>query len=361
MKVIYFTKYSRVGASSRLRSFQFEHIYTLNNIEVTFCSLFDDEYLFNLYHKKSNSIFKILYLYGRRFFQLFKLFEYDKVIIEKEFFPYLPAIFERLLLVFKVQYIVDYDDAIFHNYDLHSNPIVKKVLRNKIANVMRYSSVVIVGNQYLKDYAQKARAKQIVILPTVIDLNRYVIQPKKEVDKENKIIIGWIGSPTTFKYVKMLENIIRKLNTKYNIAWHIIGAEWNGLPNDLDSMVFKKWSEENEIEMLNQLDIGIMPLTDTPWEQGKCAYKIIQYMALGLPVVASPVGKNREVITHNFNGFLAKDLNEWELYLEALIKNTDLRLTMGERGRHKVVEKYSIESNFTQLCKLLNIKQNEQI
>ncbi|WP_297509313.1 glycosyltransferase family 4 protein [Flavobacterium sp.] len=357
MKVIYFTKYSRLGASSRLRSYQFEQKYHLNAIDVTYYPFFDDAYLEKLYQKKSNAFFKILYLYVRRFFQLVMVFKYDKVIIEKELFPYFPAFFEQLLSVLKIRYIVDYDDAIFHNYDCHSNTVVKKFLGNKIAKVMRYSGVVIVGNQYLKNYAQQAGAQQIIILPTVIDLNRYIIQPKNTSDTGRKIVIGWIGSPTTFKYFKVLENCIRILNQKHAIEWHIVGAEWADKPNDLDEIISKKWSEKSEIDFLNQMDIGIMPLLNTPWEQGKCAYKIIQYMALGIPVVASPVGKNCEVILHQKNGYLANDMNEWQFYLEQLITQKELRLTMGANGRKEVEKQYTIDHNFNILLDILKVNQ----
>lgn len=358
MKIVYFTKYSRLGASSRLRSFQFESYYQMNQMEVSYFSLFDDEYLLKLYQNKSISFLKVLYLYFRRFFQLFRVFEYDQVIIEKELFPYLPPLFEQILSLLKVSYIVDYDDAIFHNYDMHPNKYVQKLLGKKIAHVMRNSAVVTVGNQYLKSYAVRSGAKSVVILPTVIDLSRYTIQSPKANKTNRKISIGWIGSPSTFKYFKTLENVIRVLNQKYELEWHVIGADWDDKPLDIHSVIFKKWSEKEEVNMLNQVDIGIMPLHETPWENGKCAYKIIQYMALGLPVVASPVGVNSEIVKHGENGFLATQLSDWELYLETLIENKELQKKFGQKGRYQIIEKFTVENNFRVLSELFKMNQN---
>lgn len=360
MNIIYLTKYSRLGASSRLRSYQFEDLFTDCNIEASYAPFFDDAYLNSLYFKKRVALPKLLFYYLRRFLLLFKLFQYDKVVVEKELFPYFPPVFERLIRFLGINYVVDYDDAIFHNYDLHPNKLVRFLLKNKIATVMRNSSLVMVGNDYLKQYALQSGAKNVITLPTVIDLDRYTKPSLK--DEQSKVVIGWMGSPTTFKYFKSLENIIIKLNQKYtHLEWHVVGAQWDDMPSNLKSIYCYDWSEELEVAQLNQMDIGVMPLFETPWEKGKCAYKLIQYMGAGLPVIASPVGKNNEVVYEGVNGFLAETETDWLNYLEVLILNQKLRKELGTKGRGLVEQKYSKEINFRTLFEIVTLHKNVPI
>jgi hypothetical protein len=172
MKILYFTKYTRKGASSRLRSYQYFPYLEARGFKITVSPFFDDQYLENLYAHQS-TIKQIIKAYIRRFLALRKVFKYDWIFIEKELFPYFPAWFETLFSLLKIKYIVDYDDAIFHNYDLNPNPIIRFLLKRKIDKVMKYSNMVIVGNEYLANKAREAKASKIQIIPTVIDLTRY--------------------------------------------------------------------------------------------------------------------------------------------------------------------------------------------
>lgn len=113
------------------------------------------------------------------------------------------------------------------------------------------------------------------------------------------------------------------------------------------------WSEMNEVSDIQAFDVGIMPLADTPWEQGKCGYKLIQYMACGIPVVASAIGANREIVSHGVDGFLATTHAEWSGYLKQLLENPDLRREMGLRGREKVERKYSVQARLPELIRIL--------
>lgn len=347
MKILFLTKYDSMGASSRYRFFQFYDFYKENNIEITTQTFFDDEYIIDLYIGKRN-IRSILTAYIKRFFTLFSVKKYDLLVVEKELFPYLPAVFERILKLMGIKYIVDYDDAIFHQYDNSNNKIIKLFLSNKIAKVMKYSSLVVAGNRYLSSYATKAGAKATVV-PTVIDLEKYdkVVASQKD---NKEVVIGWIGSPSTSKYLTFLEDVFLELSEKYNIKVHIIGASVSPFKIFKPNLI--KWSEETEIEEMKKFDIGIMPLLDSPWEKGKCGFKLIQYMGCSLPVVGSSVGVNIEIIDHNKNGFLAKTVEEWKNSLEELIENEDLRKQMGKEGIYKVEQCYSknaVKSNLLSL------------
>jgi len=349
MKVLYLTKYSRNGASSRLRSYQYFPLLEKEGILVTVKPFFDEYYLNTLYAKKKIPKIKLATFYFKRFFVLFSLYKYDKVVIEKELFPYFFSWFEKLLSLLNIKYIVDYDDAIFHNYDLSPNKLIQFFLKNKIENVMKYSGCVLAGNDYLFQKAKNSGARRIISFPTVIDTIKYESITQK--NSNDKVIIGWIGSPSTFKYVKKLSDVFKALNEEIPFEIHIIGA--NEVLDFQGSITYLEWSESTEVGMIANMDIGIMPLENTPWELGKCAYKLIQYMGCGLPVVASSIGMNNEVVDDGFNGFLVENDQEWIDKLRILLKDVQLRKQFGTHGREKVEKEYSLQNNIQKLIPLL--------
>ena len=172
MRILYFTKYSRQGASSRLRSYQYFPYLQAAGYSISVFPLFTDKYLEQLYNGRVSK-WTILQCYMRRLFNLFKISRKSKILIEKELFPYLPAWAEAFLAMIGIKYIVDYDDAIFHNYDNNGNVLIKFFMEHKIDTVMRHSSKVIAGNSYLAKRARNAGATHIVIIPTVIEESRY--------------------------------------------------------------------------------------------------------------------------------------------------------------------------------------------
>lgn len=350
MKVLYLTKYTRLAGSSRMRSYQYFPYLEEAGMQVTVKPFFDDAYLKDFYAGKKN-ISAVLKSYVKRLGVLFSVFNYDRVVIEKEIFPFLPALAEWMLKRLGIQYIVDYDDAIFHNYDQSANPMIKKFLGNKIAKVMRFSGTVVAGNQYLADYAARSGAKNIEIIPTVIDLERYPI--KQNADDE-QFIVGWIGTKTTFeKHLLPCKDWIKALqNQEPNIRFHIVG-----ITEDMDlgkNVQYIRWTEETEVAEILKMDIGLMPLQDSKWEKGKCAYKLIQYAACGIPGVASDVGMNREVTVPGETGILASADEEWIQAIKTLKSNTELRHQMGCNARKKVEERYCIQQTSTKWKQILN-------
>ncbi len=348
MKILFLTKYDSMGASSRYRFFQFYDFYRKNGFEIETKAFFSDDYLLDLYTGNINP-FIVLKSYWKRFLTLFVINNYDLLIIESELFPYFPAFFEKLIKLFNIKYVVDYDDAIFHRYDKHKNSLVRLILSNKIAKVMEYSSLVVVGNNYLANYARTRTTVKTVVVPTVIDLDKYdsVTIPEKSTDE---IVIGWIGSPSTLKYLCFLENVFIELSKKYKIKVHIIGTSISPFDN-LDVNLIS-WSEVTEISELKRFDIGIMPLIDSPWERGKCGFKLIQYMGCSLPVLGSPVGVNSEIVEDGKNGFLVTSEEEWKNSLELLIQEQQLRGQFGKEGRNKVAQNYSKNAVQNKLLKL---------
>lgn len=336
MTIAFYTRYSRNGASSRMRTYQYIPFLESKGHTVKVLPLFNETYIVNLYQGKKQP-FNILKGYVKRVLQVFLCFKYDVIVIEKELFPGIPAIVEGILHLFKKKYVVDFDDAIFHNYDLNSNKWTQLFLGNKINNVMKFSSFVTVCNAYLADKAYQAGAKKVVIIPTVIDIKRYMDKKHSDI---RPLVIGWVGTPSTFKYVLEIKDIIQHLIGKHQVVFHFIGVTDSG---DFDNGVqYITWSEETEVSSIQKFDIGIMPLNNNPWELGKCSYKLIQYMACAIPVIASPIGMNNEVVQQGKNGFLVQSIEDW---VEAVIQLKDIekRIVMGNYGRNVVEDKYSLQ------------------
>lgn len=339
MSVLFLTKYSREGASSRYRFFQFFPYFESHGIHCDFSNLTDFKYLETLYSRKERKGMTFFSFLFRRLGALSRAGRYDLVVIEYESLPYLPALPEIIFKYLKIPFIVNYDDATFYRYSLSLNPIFRALLGKKIDTVMKNANVVIAGNEYLADYARKAGAGKIEIMPTVVDLDRY---PVSEHRNNDIFTIGWIGSPSTTKYLTAIGPALAKVCGDNGARVVLIGGsadfKLSGVPIEI-----KPWSEDSEIGDLQSCDVGIMPLEDGLWEKGKCGLKAIQYMACALPVIASPVGMNREIVEDGKTGYLANSNDEWINALESLKFDKGLRKRMGEAGRKKVERCYSLQ------------------
>jgi glycosyltransferase involved in cell wall biosynthesis len=274
---------------------------------------------------------------------------YDLVWMEKELLPFTPDWLERILHAIGVPVVVDYDDAIFHRYDQHRSSLVRSTLGRKIDRVMASATLVIAGNAYLAERARAAGAAEVEILPTVIDLEKY---PGPRWTERTPVTVGWIGSPSTQEYLRHIGPALARFCEETGGRVQAIGVEerfqLEGVP--LEAV---PWSKETELAALQALDVGIMPLADSPWERGKCGFKLIQYMACGLPVVASPVGANREIVIDGETGALAATQDEWVSALKSLAGDAARRRRMGEAGRARVVSGYSLQAVAPRLAALL--------
>jgi glycosyltransferase involved in cell wall biosynthesis len=352
LKVILFARYSRLGPSTRLRSLQYLDELERRGIDVEVHELFPDSYLEGLYGGRPQATkYTAWRYYGRRIAELMRNGDHDVAWIEGELFPYLPYGLEALLSRHARPYVVDYDDALFHKYDLSPSPVVRHVLGRKIDRVMARSACVIAGNPYLAARAEQARAGRVEIIPTVVDELRY---DTVEHGGRAQPVIGWIGSPATEHYALDLRDVLMEVCAGGAARVLLVGArpevaaQFEGVAVDV-----LPWSEETEAELIANMDVGIMPLRDGPWERGKCGYKIIQYMACGLPVVASPVGVNADIVRHGDNGFLAASNDDWRQGLRQLIGSPELRARQGRAGRHRVEDHYSLASQAPRLADVL--------
>jgi glycosyltransferase involved in cell wall biosynthesis len=348
LKVLLLGRYDRAGASTRLRFLQYLPYLRENGVEVTSVPLLDERYLRALYSTGGRSAIRVGGAFLKRLAWLFSVRRYDLVWLEKELFPWLPATFEQLLARLGAPYVVDYDDAVFHNYDKHPNFVVRRTLSLKIDRVMKHAALVVAGNDYLAMRARAAGARAVEILPTVVDLERY---PERPNPAREDFRIGWVGTPVTARYLQHIRGPLGALARMGGTRISLLGPAQNPVPEL--PVELRRWSEETEVAEMREFDVGIMPLPDEPWERGKCGYKLIQYMACGKPVIASPVGVNAQIVQHGVNGFLASTDVEWQRALETIREDVELRQRMGRAGRDLVRERYCLAVTAPRLLELL--------
>ena len=355
-RIALLTRYDTQGASSRVRTLQYLPVLHQAGIETEHFPLFDNDYLKRMYGGQSINLQR-LQLLARRILKMPSITgsgRFDLLWIEKELLPYLPFGLEKWLLDNGVPYVLDFDDAIFHNYDQSGNPLVRRLLGHKIDRLMAGPRLVMCGNGYLAARARNAGAPWVEILPSTIDFEKYRTLPAPQqpvISADNPLRIVWIGSPSTSKYLEIIRPVLEQLTSRYPLELRVIGAEarqWPGVQS-----VHIPWASDTEARELNQSHLGIMPLEDTPWEQGKCGFKLIQYMAAGLPVIGSRVGMNIDIVQSGVHGFLVSGPEEWTQSIETLAASPELRSRMGAAGRKAAESTYSIAAVGPQLVQLL--------
>lgn len=263
---------------------------------------------------------------------------FDLVVVFREALFTRSQFFERGVHKAGVPMVVDFDDAIWIK-DVSPGNRILGVLKDpgKLARLLPMCAGATAGNSYLAAYA-KPLTQSVHELPSTVDCE--LIYPLAKPDIPNKpIVIGWSGSPTTYPHIASLLPVFKKLRLKYGggIEFHIVGAPPTEVA--LEGIHFIPWQAAQENALLNAFDIGVMPLPNTSWTQGKCGMKLLLYMAAGLPVVASPVGVNASM-THG-HGLTAKTESDWFNALVALVENPDQRKSFGDTGRQFVLERYS--------------------
>ena len=349
-RILVLSKYTKLGASSRLRIHQYQLHFERAGYQIEYMPLFDDDYLESLYSSKKRREKRFKYIY-RRFADLIRMSVPDVIWVEYEVFPWVPWFLEKLLIPKNIPIICDYDDAIFHQYDLNKNPLIRVLLAKKIDKIMRYSALTIAGNEYIQKRAVSAGAKKTAIIPTVVDTRRY--KQKSIEGFKQSTNVGWIGTPVTWSaYGEEKYRDLRDLLNESHATFYAIGAKQEYEKHG--SLVVKPWIEAQETDEICRFNVGIMPLTDTPWSRGKCGYKLIQYMACGVPVIASPVGINTTIVENGVNGYCANNREEWHYYLYKILSDSELAFSMGQAGRAKIEREYSLEVWAPRLCQLID-------
>ena len=341
--------YGPLGSSSRMRIYQYVDALAEFGVDLQVSALTDDRMLEFFYEHGKRLLGPRIRGYTKRIGLLWREQNAGVLLVEKELLPWLPYGVEHVLLLHGHRPLVlDYDDAVFHNYDQNQSWLIRQALGKKIDTLMKVADTVIAGNSYLAERALVAGAHKVEIIPTVVDLRRYHVCVKAEQDG---LKIVWIGSPTTSKYLELVAGPLATVALRYKYQLIVIGGCRVSLPGV--SVEWRPWSAETEAADISQCDIGIMPLPDEPWERGKCGYKLIQYMACGLPVVASPVGVNRNIVSNGTNGFLAGTDQEWTSALCELLESTQMRSSMGMAGRALVEKGYCLQVTTPRLAAIL--------
>jgi glycosyltransferase involved in cell wall biosynthesis len=271
--------------------------------------------------------------------------QYDILFIHRKLFSPIEFWYIRK----KAKKIVyDFDDALMYRSSGSRNAHSFS-RRFKFAYMMKRVNLVIAGNQFLKSQVIPYNPS-VEVIPTSIDLSRTSV--KKGYHSEGPITIGWLGSSSTLKYLSSLLPTLEKMFKGYPLFQLKIVCD-QFLHSSYLPIIKKKWSSEEEEADLKSFDIGIMPLFDDLWSRGKCGLKILQYQSVGVPVICTPVGVNRDIIEDGVNGFWAQDKDRWEKGLLKLIQEDGLRREMGLEGRKTVEKGYSLDVNAPRILDVL--------
>lgn len=330
--------------SQRFRFEQYFNFLRDNNFEIEFAPFLDQKTWKTLYSdgKVLQKMLGVVRSFLKRFLLLFTLYKYDYVFIHREASHVGPPVFEFLIAkVFRKKYNYDFDDAIWlPNYSETNARFHRLKAYWKVRYCIKWAGSISAGNDYLANYALKFNAN-VQVIPTTIDTeNHHNLQTDYN---QEKLIIGWTGTHTTMRYLDFIVPVIKELEQKYDFEFLVISNEAPAY--HLKSLRFLKWKRETEITDLARISIGVMPLEMDIWSEGKCGFKGLQYMSLGIPALMSPVGVNTQIVSHEVNGFLPVKLDEWKIQLELLLTDVELRKKIGEAGKKTIDERYSVLSN----------------
>jgi glycosyltransferase involved in cell wall biosynthesis len=338
MRILLLHKYGRKSASFRYRLEQYLPYLKNAGYSYKVESLLTDRYLEHKFKTGKRDWLGYIRVFLHRLSLFWRVRNFGLVIICVEFLPYFPPVFEKYLKWINIPYIFDYDDPVFHYYDLSGNYIVKLAFGKKYATVLSNASYIIGGSPYLVNFSKQFN-NNVIYLPTVVDPSHYN-RVKTFSNKRPTFTIGWIGSPSTSIYLNLITPALKNICKQYDVRIVLIGAG-NFFIEDVPVEI-KTWTEKSEVDLLLEFDVGIMPLTDDLWSQGKCGFKLVQYMACGLPVIASPVGVNTEMVEHGKNGFLASSIDEWIRAFSNLAEDKELCKKMGQHSRITFENEYSL-------------------
>lgn len=354
-KILFVCPYpSGLAPSQRFRFEQYLHHLEEKGFETTIKPFFTEHAHFAFY-QSGNLLSKIHALVGSYWNRLSLLLHgrsFDFIFIHREATPAGPPLIEWWLgKILRKKIIYDFDDAIWLTDKQDESQLARFFRwRGKVRAICKWSYRISCGNSYLAAYANPFNTN-VFIVPTTIDTeNLHAPAPSQISDKET-VTIGWTGSCSTLKYLTTLVPTLQLVEKKYPaMRFLIIADEDPKLP--LRNAIFRPWRKETEISDLTIIDIGVMPLPDDPWTRGKCGFKALQYMALKIPAVISPIGVNNDIVQHGIEGYLCKTPEDWFTYLEELILDPEKRIAMGERGRQKVIDYYSVRSTSPEFLSL---------
>jgi glycosyltransferase involved in cell wall biosynthesis len=341
------------GAGCRFRVMQYVPALEQAGFTVTVAPFFDAAF-FRIVYRRGHYAEKFA-AFVRQSLNRVKLLlsrdRYDAFFIYREAYPIGPPWVEALLSRSGRPIVYDFDDAIYLSNTSEANRFASALkYPKKVPSIIRRSALVLAGNSFLADYARRYNPS-VTVLPTCVDTSVFAPRATPRLPGA-PLVVGWIGTPTTAAYLQLLGPSLSRLASAHTFQMRVSGSseplEFNGV-----TTVNERWSLEREVELFNTCDVGVYPLKDDEWAQGKCGFKAIQFMACGVPVVAAAVGVNREIIQDGVNGFLASTEREWEEKLGLLLRDADLRQRLGAAGRKTIEERYSLAVHAPKLARLL--------
>jgi glycosyltransferase involved in cell wall biosynthesis len=354
VKVLALSPIPEEGAGCRFRITQYIPYLRGAGFDVTVSPFYSREY-FDFVYRPGNYLRKVTGLGAltlRRLNELFSMRDYDLVFLYREAIPIGPPFVERSIARMGIPIVYDFDDAIFLPAVSEANRAVS-FLKNpgRVARILSISEQVTVGNEFLAAYARRFNPR-VTVIPTAVDTDKFVPRAGAQTSDGRKPVVGWIGSPTTFRYLESIKELLAQVAAHHPFTLKVSGA---GRPVDFPGVDVQvvPWSMADEVSLFNTCDAGVYPLTDDEWSKGKCGFKAIQCMACGVPVVAAAVGVNREIIVDGQNSFLADRPSEWIEKLGRLLADAAVRARMAEAGRRTIEERYSLRVTAPRLAEVL--------
>lgn len=345
MRILFLVPYPTEGPSNRYRVEQYLPYLKRAGIEYTVCPFMSSACYKILYLPKKRVKRFIYFLYNmmRRLWVVYKAKDYDIVFIHLEAFPIGSAFLEWIVAKLMCKPIIfDFEDAIYLKRKGSRSWLINFIkMPWKFYDILRLSAHVIVCNKYMKDLVIKYNPN-VTVIPTAIDTDEFTV--KKMPPGNNKLILGWIGSHTTLPCLLDIQKPLQKISEKYDVVLKIVGGGRNvNIPGA--EVINEKWILENDVQSFQSLDIGLYPLPQDERARAKTPFKTIQYMSVGIPVVASRAGAIDDIVKDGINGFLVSSEEQWFEKLSSLIENVQLRRDLGFSGRKTVEQRYSIAVN----------------
>ena len=348
IRVLGLSLYGPQAASHRVRLSQFQAGLAAAGIDLQIQSLLDNAYLQRSFSGKRPYLRDLIAFYGRRIQALRHLDRFDVAIVNCELLSFLPGWLERQLL--QIPFIYDFDDAFFLKYRSGRYACLESLLGKKFDLMMSAAVAVTAGNTYLQSYARRFNSN-VTVLPSVVDTDQFrPVEPLPAERSGDSFTVGWIGSPSTAPYLQLLVEPLQQLARERPVRMLVVGGPAPAIAGV--EVIEQPWSLEQEVPLIQQFDVGVMPLPNAPWTRGKCAYKLIQCMACSIPVVASRVGANVEAVPPDC-GLLAESSAEWLAAFRRLAADPELRQRMGTAARQWVEQHYSLRSALPVLIEVI--------
>ncbi|MCS5704707.1 glycosyltransferase family 4 protein [Synechococcus sp. FGCU-3] len=339
LRVLGLSLYGPQAASHRVRFSQFQTGLAAHGIQLEIQSLLDDAYLQRRFAGGRPSLLALLFAYGRRLRLLWRAKRFDLVIVYGELLPLWPGWLELWLL--QVPFLYDCDDAFHLKYRQGRLRWLELLLWAKVDRMMANAAAITAGNNALAAHGRRFNAN-VTLLPSVVDTEHYrPASSQSAAPADHPFTVGWIGSPSTAPYLQQLVAPLERLALERPVRLLVVGGSAPAIAGV--EVIEHPWSLEQEVPLIQQFHVGVMPLPDTPWTRGKCAYKLIQCMACGIPVIASPVGANVDAVPPSC-GLLADGSAQWLAAFRQLAADAELRELMGAAARRWVEERYSLRS-----------------